>query len=52
MKLNISEIEALLQLAFSDFCDFGASEIDKDRHLANWRAKIGYCKKHLTLIEE
>lgn len=39
-------------MATFDFCENGATELERERYLAEWRAKIGYCKKHLKLNQE
>jgi len=52
MKLNLEEIESLVQLQFSDLADWGNSELEIERAIADQRAKIGYCKKHLDELRK
>ena len=52
MKLNLEEIESLVQLQFSDCADWGNSELEIERAITDQRSKIGYCKKHLDELRK
>ena len=52
MKLNLEEIENLVQVRFCDWGDYGHSDLEIERAIAEQRARIGYTKKHLELFRE